>query len=87
MTLTLDELARRFPCLTAQLRLLAADPAEPGDCVGAGDFQARARWRDQRDAALLADTPTGDMLDLLARDGDGDLAQMIVSAINNLADS
>ena len=76
LALPLDELTWRFPRLSAQPRLLLADPAEPGHRVGPGHLQAGASRRDQRHAACWRIHGQVDVLDLLARHSDGDLAQM-----------
>jgi len=74
MALPLDELARRFPRLGSQLRLLLADPGEPGHRVGPGHLQAGASRCDQRHAACWRIHGQVNVLDLLARHGDRDVA-------------
>ena len=70
-----------------QLRLLIADPAEPGDRIGAGHLQARARWRDQRDAPAGGYTDRWTCLMFLRVTAMAISPRWIVSVISNPAGS
>ena len=76
MALALDELAGCLPRLPTQLRLLITDPTELGHRIGAGHLRARPLRGDKRDAAARRMHRQVDMLDVLARHGDGDLAEL-----------
>src|SRR5262245_49111029 len=76
VTLTLDELPWCLPRLRTELRLLVSDPPELGHGIGAGHLGPCSLRRDKRDAAARRVHRQVDMLDVLARHRDGDLAEL-----------
>ena len=52
MALAFDEAAGRFAGLTPDLILLASNPTESGDGIGAGNFQTGRAWNIQGDAPI-----------------------------------
>src|ERR1700693_6101905 len=76
VALTLDELPTCFPRLPTQLRLLISDPTELGHCIGAGHLGARPPRGNKRDAAARRVHRQVDMLDVLSRHGNFDLADL-----------
>src|SRR5687768_2592981 len=76
VTLTSDKLTACLPRLSPQLRLLIPDPAELGYRKRAGDFTLRPVRGDKRDASIRWVYRQVDMLDVLARHGDGDLPEL-----------
>ena len=52
VALPLDEASGSFAGLTPELLLLASNPTEPGDGIGAGNFQTGQAWGIQGDAPI-----------------------------------
>jgi hypothetical protein len=76
MALAIDELPGRFARLIRQLFLLIPDPAELGDRVSPGYLQARrSRGRQGHPAMGWVDGEV-DMLDILARHRDRNVAEL-----------
>ena len=76
VALAADELPGCFPSLVGQLFLLIPNPAELGDRVSSGHFQtSRFRGR-QGDPALWRVNGKMDILDVLARHGDGNVTEL-----------
>jgi hypothetical protein len=76
MALTLNELARCLARLLTQLNLLITYPSELGYRIGASHLRARAPGCDKRHASARRVHRQVDMLDVLERQGDGDLADV-----------
>ena len=76
MALTLDELPRRFSRLASHLRLLVLYPSELGDRIATGYLAARPVWGDKRHAPARRVHRQVYVLDVLARESDGNLAEL-----------
>ena len=74
VALAFDELAWGLPCLAKQFGLLRPYPAQFGDGVGPGHFQACFEGHCQRDVAFRWMHRQVDMLDGFACHGDADIA-------------
>jgi len=74
MTLALDKLTRRFPCLCQQLGLLITNPFQLGNGVGTCDLQSGAGGRHQRDAPTWRMHRQVHVLHCFARDCNLDVA-------------
>ena len=66
VALPLNESARRLPGLAPELRLLASDPTESGNGIGAGHFQTGRSWGSQSDASIGRVNREMDILDVLS---------------------
>ncbi len=75
VALSLDKLARCFPGLPEQFRLLVPDPADLGCRIGPGHFRAGRQRRNQGDAPARRMHRQMDIFDVLARHRDGYVAE------------
>src|SRR6266852_5236549 len=76
MALTLNELAGCLPRLLTQLSLLITYPSELGYRIGASHLGSRSPGCDKRHASTRRVHRQVDMDDVLARQGDNDLADV-----------